>query len=254
MSCRTMATRFWSSALAFLWCVGFGCGRDGPQARRRVLLYCASSAKPYAAILKSALESELGHEVVLAPLSPRDLLSATAGTNAGDFAVFAGPALRDTLSEREQVRQEQVLWTLKARAVAVRPFVLADLTQPGKRLGSGKTTGALGGCVSAALPKELRAAVAANVVYRSERPAQLLRMLRLGGLDAAFVWDLPPPPAALHVLPLSGDASRCPVFAVTLTSSRLSATEIAAVQEVWTRAAGGAFAPAARARGAGGAP
>jgi hypothetical protein len=183
----------------------------------------------HAKILKQVLEAQGGRQVVVAPMTGADIVAALEGLKAGDVAVIAGSRLRDRLLERKLVRGEPVSYPLNVCAVALRPLELADLGQPGLRLGGGAKDGDLAAAVERVLPMDLRPLVEANTRQRGERSEELVRLLRLGALDAAFVWDTPAPAADLQRVRLPPDPSPCPLLIVALSCSRLAVDESAAL-------------------------
>lgn len=233
-SSHTRSRHWWTAAAgaclaAALGVVASGCGRAAERGPRPVLLYCTSAVEAQAKVLKQVLESGGFRQVVLAPLTGADMVTALEGLQAGDLAVVAGTPMYERLAERKLTRGEPVTHPLAVCAVAVRTLELADLGKPGMRLGNGAKDGDRAAAVERALPPELRPLVAANTRQRSERGDELVRLLRLGALDAALVWDTPPPAADLQRLPLPEDPSPCPLLIVALSCSRLSPAASAAL-------------------------
>ena len=211
-----------------LWAMVAGCGPAAAPAPRALLLYCTPAVEAQARILKRVIEQDGVWQVVLAPMTGADLMSALEGLKTGDFAVFAGSRLRDQLAERKLLRGEPVGYPLSVGAVAARPLELADLGKPGLRLGGGGKDGDLTAAVGRVLPADLGRLVEANTRQRSERSEELLRLVRLGALDAAFVWDTPPP-TDLRRLRLPPDPLPCSLQLVALSCSRLSQADSAAL-------------------------
>jgi hypothetical protein len=84
------------------------------------------------------------------------------------------------------------------------------------------------------LASELRPPIEANITHRSERGEELVRLLRLGALDAAFLWSTPPPPAGLHVVLLPAAAGgEVTLTLAGLTCSRLAEGEWSGILAVW---------------------
>jgi hypothetical protein len=208
-----------------LWAMVAGCGPAGGRTPRPVLLYCTPSAEAHAKALKQVLEQSGARQAVLAPMGGEDIVAALEGLKAGDFAVLTGSRLCGRLAERSLTRGEPVTYPLAVCAVALRSLELADLGKPGLRLGNGAKDGDREAAVARALPPDLRPLVAANTQQRSEKSDELLRLVRLGALDAAFVWDTPPPSTDLHILRLPPDPSPCPLLIVALSCSRLSVAD-----------------------------
>lgn len=200
-----------------------------------VLLYCADTVRLQANALRQRAEAAGHGQVIVAPLAPGDLIGAIEGTQAGDFVLFAGDALRRDLAQRRLSPADAVpMGFLGILLVAARPMQLEDLRQPGLRLGCGTSSGLLGRLTEEALPTALRQAIETNVVHRSERADELLRLLRLGALDAVFVWDSAALPGdGLHRLPLTQGSAQCPVWLAPLSASRLRADRRQALLNLW---------------------
>jgi len=219
-----------------LLCLGLaGCGPAGkaPAATVPLFVYCTPTAEAHAKILRCVVEARLQRSVVLAPMARDSLLAALDGTHAGDAVVFAAGELEPGLHSRGLVRGEPIALPLAVCAVASAPFELADLAKPGKRLGGCKADLPLGMAVRAALPAELGPAIEANIRHRSERGDELLRLLRLGALDAVFLWATPPPPAALRVVRLPEAGPGASLVIAGLACSRLGDADWAAILAVW---------------------
>jgi hypothetical protein len=198
-----------------------------------VFVYCTPAAEAHAKILRCVLEASGDRTVVIAPMTCDSLLAALEGTRAGDAVVFAGDELQAALDSRGLVRGEPIAFPLAVCAVGLAPFDLAALATPGKRLGGCSPDRPLGAAVRAALPEDLRSGIEANLTHRSERGDELVRLLRLGALDAAFLWATPPPPAVLHVVRLP-EAGRAACITITgLSCSRLTDLEWSQVIAVW---------------------
>lgn len=206
-----------------------GCGPAAKPAPRPLLLYCTPSVEAHGKVLKGVLERGGGRQVLVAPMTGDDIVAALQGLKAGDLAVVAGSGVCTRLHEGGLVRGEPVVYPLTPCAVAAKPLELADLGRPGMRLGGCAKGGDRAAAVERALPAELRPLVEANTVQRGERGEELVRLVRLGALDAAFVWDTPPPAAGLHLVRLPPDPAPCPLLVIALRCSRLSAEDSAAL-------------------------
>lgn len=200
-------------------------------ARDTVLVYCTPDAVPYAKLLQQASDRPM----TVAPLAPPDLLAALDGTKAGDFVLSLAGGLERELQTRKLVRLTPVDQPLGVCVVSVKPLVLADLAEPGIRVGSGKPDSPLDRAGFQGLPQELRQAVVANVRYRSARADELVRLVRLGTLDAALVWDYPVPATDLAVLPLARETASAPVRLIALSCSRISAAEAKTILGGWNK-------------------
>ena len=202
-----------------------GCSPKPPARGTSILLYCTQPAKPFANNIRARIEEISGRPVVLAPMSGKDLLAGLQGTRAGDFAVVISPSLRDKLAAGGWVGETTVWRRLTPCLVSKRALTVDELETEHLRLGSGKAGQALGDAVTASLPESLRAAVAKKIVHRSERSDELLRLLDLGGLDAVFVWDQPPPPETFPTQKLETPKGKRDVVIIALTCSRLPSSE-----------------------------
>ncbi len=222
---RITATIF-STSGALLLCLLLAACRP---ARDTVLVYCTPDAVPYAKLLQQASD----WPITLAPLAPPDLLAALEGTKAGDFVLSIGGGLERELQSRKLVRLPPVDQPLGVCVVSTKPLALADLAEPGMRVGSGKPDSPLDRAGFQGLPQELRPSVVANVRYRSARADELVRLVRLGTLDAALVWDYPVSATDLAVLPLARETASAPVRLVALSCSRLSTAEVKAILGWW---------------------
>lgn len=228
MPSRTMATILSASSVGLLCLLLAACRPSAVRSVGPVLVYCTPDAVPFARIIQQGEQ----RQIVLAPMAPADILAALDGTRAGDFVVSVGGGLEQKLRAQELVRLSPAAQPLGVCIVSRTPLVLADLGVPGRRLGSGKSGDALDQAVSEGLPEVLRASIASNVCHRSARPDELVRLVRLGSLDAAFVWDRPPTPG-LKSLPLVGEAAGASLRIVALACSRLPAAEARAMLERW---------------------
>lgn len=198
-----------------------------------LFVYCTPTAEAHAKILRCVVEAKLGRPVVIAPMGPESLLAALDGTHAGDVAVFAAGELEAGLQSRGLVRGEPIAFPLAVCAAGKAPFELAELAKPGMRLGGCKPDLPLGAAVRAALPPDLAKAIEANITHRSDRGEELVRLLRLGALDAVFLWATPPPPAALHVVRLDAAVPGAALVVAGLSCSRLDEDDWAAVLAAW---------------------
>jgi len=230
MPWATMATWCSISSGGLLCLLAVACSKPEPGVPSRVLVYCTPETAPHARRLVALAE---GRELILAPLPPGDMLAAIEGTKAGDFAVFAGSGFAESLRSRRLLRSSSVsIHTLGVCLVSAKPVSWEEITRPGLRLGSGT----VGGTLDSSLPAELREAVAPQVVHRSGRGDELVRLVRLGSLDAALVWDSPPPAPDLPTLALPRTEAACPLHVAALTTSRLPAAETKALMEIWRTA------------------
>ncbi|MDX9978857.1 MAG: hypothetical protein RBU25_02305 [Lentisphaeria bacterium] len=224
-----------TSLLSLLLAVA--CSKPEPAAPAQVLVYCTPEAAAHARRLAPLAA---GRELILAPLPPGDILAALEGTKAGDFVVFAGGGFAEKLASLQMVRFPALkVHTLGVCLVSAKPTTWDDITKSGLRLGSGT----VGGTLDASLPAELREAIAPQVVHRSGRGDELVRLVRLGSLDAALVWDSPPPAPDLPTLALPKAEASCPLHIAALTTSRLPATEAKALLEAWRTAFAAGEAP-----------
>jgi len=198
-----------------------GCRREARPEPTKLLVYCTQPAKPYGKEVVGTLAEASGLEVILAPVSGKDMLTALDGTHAGDFAVVLSKALQAELAERRLSTGATILRQVTVCMVSREPLQLEDLARNGMRLGSGRPKGPLGDAVAAALPEALRQDLDANTVHRSESSEELLRLLKLGALDAVFVWNHPAPPTGLQKQVLQGAGAHCDVTLVGLGCSRL---------------------------------
>ncbi len=231
-------TATWCSTSLLCLLLAVACSQPEPAASSQVLVYCTPEAAPHARRLAPLAE---GRELLVAPLPPGDILAALEGTKAGDFVVFAGAGFAEKLASLQVVRLPAVnLHTLGVCLVSAKPLAWEDIPKSGLRLGSGT----VGGTLDASLPAELREAVAPQVIHRSGSGDELVRLVRLGSLDGALVWDNPPPAPDLPTLPLPKTAASCPLQIVALTTSRLPAAEAKALLEVWRTAFAAGEAPA----------
>lgn len=227
MPWTTTATLCSISCGGLLCLLAVACSQPETASPSPILVYCTPEAAPHARALARLVEDR---EVTLAPLGAQDLLKAVAGARAGDFAVFVGHGLAEELQARRLSRSPAVaVHTLGVCLVSARPLELEALADSGLRLGSGPA----GGALERSLPEELRAACAPLVVHRSGRADELVRLIRLGTLDGAFVWDSPPPVAGMAILPLPREVTAVPLQVAPLSTSRLSAAESRSLLDIW---------------------
>jgi len=224
-----------SISLAGLLCLlAASCSRQAEAETDSILVYCTPDAVPYARMLKRlAEEGGEQRQITLAPMRPGDVLAAVEGTRAGDFVVCIGRGLEGKLAKRDLVRMPPVTHGLGVCLVSAKAMEVADLGLSDTRLGSGKPGGPLADAADQAVPQALRAAVSANIVHRSARSDQLVRLVKLGSLDAAFVWSSPPPASDLPTLPLPRQAGSRPLRIVALSCSRLAEAQTKAMLDVW---------------------
>ena len=215
-----------------------GCSPPGAHGGDSLLLYCTPSAKRYAAELARTAEAACGRAVILAPLRRHDLLTAVSGTRAGDFVLTLDASLGADLAGLGLAGRVQELGNLSLCAVTAGGESLKDLCEPGVRLGSGSPKGVLGRACAAALPSPLREAVDVNARHRSERCDELVRLIRLGALDAAVVWETPSLPEGLRSLAIPGTASAGRLYAIRLTCSRHTPERLSRVGDAWSGDAG----------------
>lgn len=203
-----------------------------------LLVYCTPPAKRYAAALARAVEAACGCPVIVAPLTRQDLLTAVTSRRAGDFVVTLDAGLEAELAGLRLVKGVQELGELALCAVTAGAEPFEDLWVPGNRLGMGSPKGVLGRATAKALPAPLRDAAAARVRHRSERCDELVRMVRLGALDTALVWEPCSLPEGLRSLAVPGAASAGRVYAIQLSCSRQSADRLSGVRAAWSGAMG----------------
>lgn len=228
MPWRTTAT--WSSISLLCLLLTVACSKPEPVVPAQVLVYCTPEAAPHA---RRLVPPAAGREFILAPLPTGDILAALEGTKAGDFVVFAGSGFAEKLTSLRLARFPALeVHTLGVCLVSAKPMAWEDVARPGLRLGSGT----VGGTLDASLPAKLREAVAPQVVHRSGSGDELVRLVRLGSLDGALVWDSPPPAPDLPTLALPRAEASCPLHVVALTTSRLPAAETKALLEAWRTA------------------
>ena len=212
------------------------CGRQTDAETDTILVYCTPDAVPYARILKRlAKQNGEQRQITLAPMRSGDILTAVDGTRAGDFVIAVGGGMEEKLQKLELVRMPSVSHALGVCLVSTEAAKLADMGLPGKRLGSGKPGTALARAVDQALPEALRSAISANVVHHSARSDELVRLVGLGSLDAAFVWSSPPPAPDLSTLHLPRQADFRPLRIVALSCSRLPTADTKAMLDLWER-------------------
>jgi hypothetical protein len=217
-----------SNSLGILLCIlAVACSKPEKGGPSPLMLYCTPEAAPHARALAKLAE---GREVVVAPMKPEDILAAIEGARAGDFVVFVGKGFGEKLTSRHLSRFAAVpVQTLGVCLVSAKPVQLDDVARPGLRLGSGTA----GGTLDSSLPADLREAIAPQVIHRSGRGDELVRLVRLGSLDAALVWDTPPPAPDLPTLSLPRDQASCPLHVMALDTSRLPAAESRTLLEFW---------------------
>lgn len=232
MFCPTMARRFWSSLAGLLLLGAMGCRPAAPDGPQPVLVYCTLSGELQARVLKRILEERGGRTVVLAPLTGQDMLAAIEGTKAGDFAVFPEPPVLAELTARGLLRGEPLRLDLRFLAIAKGPFTLADLATPGKRLGGLRAASPLDQALRQAIPASLWPQIESNIRQRSDRAGELEQLVRLGALDAAFVWASPLA-ADLVVVPVGGDMACCPLLIAPLSCSRLGEAQARDILQIW---------------------
>jgi len=207
-----------------------GCNRGRDSAGEPLFLYCTPSAKPFALVLQQRATAALQREVILAPLRAKDLTTALASTRAGDVVICLGESLPKTLSEHKLLAKSTVIGYVAPCLAASRYLTLQEAAAGGMRLGFGKADGPLGRTALQGIPTDLKDGVTANITQRSEKTAELSRLLRLGALDATFTWDSPALSAEVKTTPLH---ATCPLLAIELSCSRKSPDLLRSLWETW---------------------
>lgn len=229
------ADRFLSAVLLVVLVTTAGCTRQQAAPSKQVLVYCTPDVKPYARCIADALREVTGADPVLASVRPRDLVSALAATRAGDFVVCLQGSVPSALDERQFVSRWHQAGHVSLGLISRTECSLADLCQPGVRIGWGTPGGTLEAAISQSLSPSERQTMEANIVYRSERCAELIRLVRLGALDAAFIWAPDTPPADLHAIriPPERGATR-DLLVGTLSCSRQPGPLLERVRSAWS--------------------
>jgi hypothetical protein len=199
-----------------------------------MLLYCTPDALPHAKLLKQLSEKHgMKRTITLAPMRPTDILAALDGIKTGDFVLCVGNGLKQKLAAASLLRGTPAVQALGVCLVSRTPVQLAAAGLAGKCLGMGKPESALAQTTERALPESLRGTVSRNTTHRDNRSDALVRLVRLDTLDAAFVWDTPPPAPDLTTLLLPRKLASCPLNLMALSCSKLRTVEQQALLRLW---------------------
>jgi len=221
-------------ALVVLLLATAGCAPRQPTGVERTLVYCTPASKPYARCIADALTTVTGPEAILAPMRTQDMLSALAGTQSGDLVVSLRDGTVKALDDLGLVRNWSAVGRVSLSAVSRTERTLSDIRQPGIRVGCGKPNGALAAALDQLLTPSERALVANNVAYRSDRCSELMRLVRLDALDAAFIWSRPSLPEGLCRVGIPVERQvTCDVLVGVLSCSRKPARALRRLQSAW---------------------
>ncbi|MBT7059981.1 MAG: hypothetical protein HN976_33095 [Lentisphaerae bacterium] len=213
-----------------------GCGGRAPAPTADVLIYCPATLKALAQRVSGRLAAGSDVNVRLAPVRPSHVVSTVMGLRKGDFVVCTEGRISTALTEAGLVKRSYDVGRLELGVVARAETSLAALTADGAALGAGAREGSLGQALSRAIPAALRDPITANLRHRTERSGELVRLVGLGSLDAAFVWnttDLPPGVAYYSVPELQ--SAGCPLLLLQLTCSQQPERTLATMHELLAR-------------------
>ena len=176
-------------------------GKDAAAggARPELVLYCGAGIRPAAEALIGAFESESPCRIVPTYAGSGQLLGQVATMSKGDLfmpgaELYVDRAIEKGLADGSTRRIVAyfvpVLFVAKGNPRNVR--TLADLRQPGLRVGLGDERSCAVGQVTLEILKKnaiAYSAVEPNVVYKSGTVDELAEAVRLGSVDAVIVWN-----------------------------------------------------------------
>lgn len=180
-------------ALALSWLAGC----DGQSEKARLLVYCGAGIRPPVAEIADLFSQRHGVSVECDYAGSEVLLSRIELSGIGDLYIpgdvhYVDQAKQHNLAAKSETACYFIPVILVAKGNPKNIRSLADLTQPGVKLGLGDPEA----CAIGRKAKKIFAkngiseqAVEANTVFRSLTVNELGTNVELGSLDATIVWD-----------------------------------------------------------------
>ncbi|OGF46239.1 MAG: molybdate ABC transporter substrate-binding protein [Candidatus Firestonebacteria bacterium RIFOXYA2_FULL_40_8] len=168
-----------------------GCGKPGKVLK----IYCGNTMRPAMEILAKSYEEKTGVKAEFSFGDSSEIFAQVMLSKKGDLFIVHEPYMEEFAKKGLIAEYKDVAFLQPVLVVAVKNTKkitgLADLAKKGMRLGWGEPEFALAGKLTEEYLKKNKKydSLSKNLKVKTRSSSELANAIKLGSLDAAFIWN-----------------------------------------------------------------